>query len=93
MRTKWLPVPSGSFGNVGRNTLIGPGLIDLDLAVARVFAIRESAHLQFRAEAFNLANHPNFQQANATPNSPSFGKITATLIDNREIQLALKLVF
>ncbi|HEY6342447.1 MAG TPA: hypothetical protein VIY49_13210 [Bryobacteraceae bacterium] len=69
----------------------------LDFAVARVFAIggtiRERAHLQFRAEAFNLANHPNFEQANATPNSPSVGKITATLIDNREIQLALKLIF
>jgi hypothetical protein len=36
---------------------------------------------------------PNFEQPNATPNSPSIGKITATLIDNREIQLALKLVF
>ena len=97
--TEWFNIscflipPVGGFGNVGRNTLIGPGLVDLDFAIARVFAIRESAHLQFRAEAFNLANHPNFQQANATPNSPSFGKITATLIDNREIQLALKLVF
>jgi hypothetical protein len=97
--TEWFNIscfaipPAGNFGNVGRNTLIGPGPVDVDFAIARVFAIRESAHLQFRAEAFNLANHPIFQQANATPNSPSFGKITATLIDNREIQLALKLVF
>ena len=68
-------------------------MVSLDFAVARVFALRESAHLQFRAEAFNLANHPNFQQPNGTPNSPSFGKITATLIDNREIQLALKFMF
>ena len=49
--------------------------------------------LQIIGEAFNTANNPNFEQANATQNSPSFGRITATLIDNREIQLALKLIF
>ncbi len=84
---------SGTFGDVGRNTLTAPGLVTLDFAIARVFTVTERIHLQFRGEAFNLANHPNFQQPNATQNSPSFGKITATSVDNREIQLAMKLVF
>jgi hypothetical protein len=85
--------PSGTFGNEGRNTLVGPGMVTVDTAVARVFAIKEGMRLQFRGEAFNTANHPNFQQANGTQNSPLFGHIAATLIDNREIQLALKLIF
>jgi hypothetical protein len=84
---------TGTFGNSGRNVLTGPGLVTLDFSVARVFAIRERVRLQLRGEAFNLANHPNFQQASGTQNSPSFGKITATLVDSREIQLALKLLF
>ncbi|MBV8905443.1 MAG: TonB-dependent receptor, partial [Acidobacteriia bacterium] len=85
--------PTGTFGDVGRNTLIGPGMVTLDTAVARMFAIRERMRLQFRGEAFNTVNHPNFEQASGTQNSPSFGRITATLIDNREIQLALKMIF
>jgi hypothetical protein len=83
---------SGTFGDAGRNILTGPGLVDLDFALMRMFTITEKMHLQFRSEAFNLANHPNFQQPNATQNSASFGKITATSEDNREIQLALKLI-
>jgi hypothetical protein len=85
--------PSGTFGDAGRNILTAPGLVTLDFAIARVFTITERMHLQFRGEAFNIANHPNFQQPNATQNSPSDGKITATSVDNREIQLAMKLIF
>jgi hypothetical protein len=84
--------PAGTF-DVGRNTLTGPGMVTVDTAVARVFSIKERMRLQLRGEAFNTANHPNFQQANGTQNSPLFGRITATLIDNREIQVALKLLF
>ncbi len=94
MNTACFTLPAaGTFGDAGRNILTGPGLVSLDLAVARVFAIREKVRLQLRGEAFNLANHPNFQQANGTQNSPLFGKITATLADSREIQIALKLLF
>jgi hypothetical protein len=84
---------TGTFGDAGRNTLTGPGMVDLDMAIARVFNIKERARLQLRGEAFNTANHPIFEQPNATQNSPSFGKITETLVDNRELQVALKLVF
>jgi len=84
---------SGTFGNAGRNILTAPGLVTADLAISRVISFREKIRLQFRGEAFNIANHPNFQQPNATQNSPSFGRITATSADNRELQLALKLIF
>jgi hypothetical protein len=94
MNTACFTLPTtGTFGNAGRNILTGPGLVTLDAALARVFKITERMRLQFRGEAFNAANHPNFQQASGTQNSPSFGKITATLVDNREIQFALKLIF
>jgi hypothetical protein len=85
--------PSGTFGDAGRNILTAPGLVTFDFAIARIFTVTERMHLQFRGEAFNIANHPNFNQPGATQNSPSFGKITATSVDNREIQLAMKLVF
>jgi hypothetical protein len=68
-------------------------MVTLDMAIARVFVTRERMHLQFRGEAFNTPNHPNFEQASGTQNSPSFGRLTATLIDNREIQLSLKMIF
>jgi hypothetical protein len=84
---------TGTFGDVGLNTLTAPGMVDLDTAIARVFKITERMRLQLRGEAFNTANHPIFEQPDATQNSPSFGKITKTLIDNRELQVALKLVF
>jgi hypothetical protein len=94
MNTSCFTLPAtGTFGDVGRNTLVGPRMVTLDMAIARVFTINERMHLQFRGEAFNTANHPNFQQPNATQNGSTFGKIAATLVDNREIQLAMKFIF
>jgi hypothetical protein len=84
---------SGTFGNAGRNILTAPGLVTLDMSVVRLFTITERIHLQLRGEAFNAANHPNFNQPAATQNTATFGKITATSADNREIQLAMKLIF
>ena len=76
----------------------GPGFHRLDWSVFKEFPIRERARLEFRAEFFNLTNHPNFAQPDSTnlnfTNPSTFGKITATRDnpnDPREIQLALKL--
>ena len=91
---------SGTYGNVSRDSLTGPGLTQLDLALSKSTAIREKARLQFRAEIFNLLNHTNF----ATPNtvvfssassspSPTAGVITETSTSSRQIQLGLKLLF
>ncbi len=83
----------GTFGDVGRNSLRGPGFFDVDASVFKNFAIRENWKLQFRAEAFNLENRPNFSNPNATVSSGvTFARITAAA-DPRVLQLALKLAF
>ena len=56
------PRAVGTFGNAGRNILTAPGFEDIDFAIAKNTAITERVSLQFRAEAFNLFNHPNFGQ-------------------------------
>jgi hypothetical protein len=56
----------GQFGNVGKNTLIGPGFEQWDLAVLKNFQITERSNLQFRAESFNVWNHPSFTGINTT---------------------------
>jgi hypothetical protein len=83
---------AGTFGNLGRNTLIGPNLFNVDFSVDRSFSITERIHLQFRGEMFNIFNHPNFNLPNTTIDSPSFGTLTSAM-DPREIQFGLKLIF
>ena len=92
--------PLGTFGNVGRNTLIGPGLIQWDFSVHKDFHIVENHSLQFRFEAFNLPNHPNWANPDTglttppgTPIPPAFGKIRGTRTNMRELQFALKYLF
>jgi hypothetical protein len=97
-----LPAP-GTFGNLQRDFLAGPGTVDVDYALMKETTIKEQTRLQFRAEFFNLFNHANFalpiagafvQTANGggAPN-PTFGKITATTTASRQIQFALKILF
>jgi hypothetical protein len=89
----------GSFGNSGRNTVFGPGLAQIDVSVVKNTRLSESSNLQFRAEGFNLFNHPNFAQPGAVFGSGSFGRILNTLGRTlgmgtaRQIQLALRLQF
>ncbi|MEO7144733.1 MAG: carboxypeptidase regulatory-like domain-containing protein [Bryobacteraceae bacterium] len=87
--------PQYQFGNEGRNVLTGPGRNNLDFALHRAFKIpiREATTLEFRAEAFNLFNHPQFAFPGATIGAPTAGIIGATAVPNRELQLALRLVF
>ena len=92
-----------AFGNLGRNTVIGPGFSNVDLAVIKNTAIHQTDHsnvrLQFRADIFDLANHPNFGQPNLTVGSSTFGLINSTRFptgdsgSSRQMQLALKLMF
>lgn len=94
----------GTLGNVGRDTVRGPNFVDTDFAVLKSTKIRESLNLQFRAEIFNLFNHPEFAipgitlytaGANGTGNpNPNAGRIVSTVNNaGRQIQFALKLVF
>ena len=90
------PNASGFAGNLGRDTLIGPGLGTWDLSFLKDTPLRENLNLQFRAEMFNLLDRANFNTPNAvvfTPTgvSPTAGVITSTSTTSRQIQLGLKL--
>ncbi len=85
--------PFGTFGNVGRNTLIGPGLISWDFSTLKKFTVREGHHVEFRFEAFNFPNHPNWGNPTTAANNVNFGKIRGTRTNMRELQFALKYVF
>jgi Carboxypeptidase regulatory-like domain/TonB dependent receptor len=87
-----VPAPF-TFGNAGRNILYGPGLVNADFSVFKDFPIKERTKFQFRAEMFNIFNHPNFGNPSATLNTGSFGKVTLTTTNNRDIQFGAKLVF
>ncbi|MBZ5609072.1 MAG: TonB-dependent receptor [Acidobacteriia bacterium] len=91
---------SGTYGNLGRNTLTGPGLVDLDLAVHRTLWAREQRQVNLRVEMFNVANHPNFQIPSGlklfgSTGQPvaSAGQITQTTTTSRQIQLAIRASF
>jgi len=92
--------PDGTFGNLGKNTLIGPRLVNLDFAMKKQFDITERVNLQFRAELFNILNHPNFGNmivtvfaGGAGARNGSAGQILNTATDPRQMQFALRLSF
>jgi len=92
------PNASGFYGNLGRDTLIGPGLATWDMSFMKDTRIQEKLDLQFRAELFNFLNHPNFSFPNAvtfspTGVSPTAGVITSTATTSRQIQFGLKLLW
>jgi len=80
------------FGNAGRNVVWGPGLQDFDVALQKEMTVREGIDLQFRAEAYNALNHPNFDVPNRLFGSPTFGQISSAE-NARQLQFALKLIF
>jgi len=92
--------PAGTYGNLGRNVIPGPGLVNIDFAVHKVLWRHENKTITWRTEIFNIANHPNFQipsqlgmfNSNGT-RIGSAGEITQTTTSSRQLQLALKAVF
>ena len=88
--------PSGfAFGNAGRNSLIGPGQNVFDGSLRKTFSLTESQKLEFRAEFFNMFNHPNFAQPdNFFEDGPDVGgAISSVAIPMRQIQFGLKYSF
>ncbi len=85
--------PVGTFGNAGRNTVTLPGLVQWDFSLHKEFRVVENQALQFRFEAFNFANHPNWGKPDITRTSATFGKIRSTRTNMREMQVALKYMF
>ena len=82
-----------TYGNASRNLLRGPDLVTFDGSVFRNFPIGERARFQLRGEFFNTLNHPSFANPNAVFGTAAFGTITATSVNNRQIQLAGKVTF
>jgi len=96
------PAGSGFYGNLGRDTLIGPGLATWDFSAFKTTNLRERLALQFRAEIFNLLNRANFNtpnlitftsSASGTKVSGTAGAITSTSTTSRQIQFGLKLIW
>jgi hypothetical protein len=91
--------PQFTFGNSGRNILYGPGTKQIDLSLFKSFRLAEARRIEFRAEAFNAFNTPQFNNPNATIGFAGVGRITSAgnppvyQRTPRQIQLALKLYF
>ena len=91
--------PVGCYGNLGRNTLIGPGFVNVDLTLVKIIPVTERLKIDFRAEFFNLLNRAQF----APPDYVTFlgsgqprgaaGRIQETLATSRQIQFGLKILF
>ena len=83
---------AGTFGNLGRNAIIGPGMNNWDFSAQKFFAMTERVKLQYRAEMFNAPNHVSFWSVAGTVGSANFGQVTGAT-DPRTFQMALKLLF
>ena len=88
------PLGPNNIGTSPRNPLRGPGFVNTDLSLFKEFAFSETRKFQFRFEFFNLFNTPHFSNPNTDFNQKgSFGKITGTNGDQRQLQFALKFLF
>jgi len=85
--------PAYTFGNVGRNSIYGPGMESLDLGIVRDFSVMEKTRFEARAEFFNALNHTNLGTPNRFVDTANFGSITETTTPGREIQLSARLSF
>ena len=94
---------AGTYGNLGRDAIYGPGFGAVDFSAFKNIPIRENIHAQFRVEVFNLFNRTNWANPTATFTSSSFGELTQTknassapglgVGEPRNVQLALKIIF
>ena len=98
--SKWLDISAfavpalGTFGNCGIGIADAPGYNNVDLALAKRFGMGGTRYLEFRAEAFNLLNHPNFGPPGRDINTPgTFGIITSTVGSPRVVEFVLKFFF
>jgi hypothetical protein len=92
-------IPNASFGDLGRNSIIGPGFANLDFSLQKDTKITERVTTQLRLEAFDITNHPNFGQPGRILGTGTFGQIVNTRFptgdsgSSRQLQVALKLLF
>ncbi len=84
--------PAYQFGTLGRNTLVGPGLFNIDTTLSKRFRIKERVGAEIRAEAFNVLNNHNYNQIARIINAPGFGSVQSEL-PMRELQFGAKITF
>jgi hypothetical protein len=82
-----------TYGNAGRNSIVGPGRTNYDAWLFKDFAIREQMLVQFRFEAFNAFNHPQFGYPNSTIGNSQVGQITSIVGNARNLQASLRFQF
>jgi len=82
-----------TYGNAGRNTLRGPHRTNLDLSLFKNFVIREQTRFEFRAEAFNVLNHPQFGLPNPNIGNGQAGTITSIVGNPRQLQMGIRFQF
>jgi hypothetical protein len=91
--------PRGTFGDLARSSVIGPGYANVDLAVTKNTALAEEVNVQFRAEVFNIFNRANFNLPDPLMflsggiRRGSAGSIASTITTSRQVQFALKIIF
>jgi hypothetical protein len=82
-----------TYGNAGRDILFGPGRFNWDMSLFKNFVIREQMRFEFRAEAFNIFNHPQFGLPNPNIGNAQVGTITSTVGNPRQLQMGLRFQF
>jgi len=98
-RDEFAAPAAGKYGTLRRNSGRGPNFAQIDLALSKTTAINETLSVQFRTEAFNLLNHPNFANPSGLIDDLNFGKSTTTIGNSvgmgtsRQMQFALKFLF
>jgi len=83
---------ANTFGNAARNTLSGPGYVNLDLSLIKRFQFTERWRMELRAETFNFTNTPHFNNPSSALDSTQFGEVRSAF-GERQVQLGLKLIF
>jgi hypothetical protein len=97
--TKWFDASAFTspalytYGTAGRNSLIGPGRTNVDMSIMKTVTLHDQLKVQFRFEAFNVFNHPQFGYPNATVGGPTVGQITTIVGTPRNLQASLRLEF
>ena len=84
---------AGAFGSAGRGEVIGPGIFNWDFSTSKDFHVTDTNYIQFRFEAFNFLNHPNWGDPNTTFSNVAFGTINSTRTEMRRLQCGLKFIF
>ncbi len=88
------PTCATLFGSSGLGIILGPGNVNWDTSILKTIHLTEKQTLQFRADFFNILNHPQFANPGVAQNTPNtFGIITATATNPRIIQFGLKFMF